>query len=612
VLPLSRVFLFIFVAVLLVPARAHAEEEAAPESVTTVYSEYEKVAIKQAEQLFKTTVDPEPEGKIIESIETLRLDPIEERDPAPVALNAAHITTKEDVVKHEILLHVGEPYKKVLADESARNLRRFAYMTIIIAVPLRGSRADRVRLVMITKDVWSLIADVDVDISSGGPEEMMFEIEENNVAGRQFGIATRTVIQPESYSLGADLAAPRFAGHFLSFHTEGNVIINRRSGEPEGSWGDARVERPLFSTRTPWGWGVSSNWDDRIFRRYTNAKVATFAASNGSEVPFLWRSRRIEQTAFVTRSIGWAHKNDFTLGLSAVHDVYHAPNVDDLDPIAVKEFTKAVVPVGETRVHPYAQWRTYGNDFLRILDFETLGLQEDYRLGYDVVFKGYPVLRAVGSSRNLLGTRLGASYTIKMGDGFVRGIVDTVTELQFGVGDIEPVEGKDRPVDDTNIADGSWHAEIRLVSPRTPLGRLVWDIDALNRYRNFLNRISQVGGEDRLRGWPTRHFVGKNTFNMNLEWRTRPIELFSVMLGGALFYDVGKAFNGGFDQITPAQSVGFGFRVVLPQIDRMVLRGDFGFPVAMGDLPADVAPMSFFFSFGQAFKIAHQPAPLGP
>jgi hypothetical protein len=441
----------------------------------------------------------------------------------------------------------------------------------------------------------------------------MFEIEENNVAGRQFGISSRAIIQPESYSLGGALAAPRFAGQFLSLHTEANVIINRRSGEPEGSFGDARVERPLFSTRTPWAWGVTTSWDDRVFRRYTNAEVARFEGTTGA-VPFEWRSRRIEQSANITRSFGWAHKNDFTLGITGVHDIYRVPNADSFDPTAVAEFTKSVLPVGETRLYPFAQWRTYKNDFIRILDFETLGLQEDYRLGYDVVFRGYPVARAVGSSRNLLGARLGASYTIGLGDGFVRGIVDTITEVQFGVGKADPIGGKDQDPDKTNVADGSWHADFRIVSPRTPLGRLVWAIDGLHRYRNFLNRISQVGGEDRLRGWPTRYFVGKNTFNMNVEFRTRPVEIFSVMLGAAFFYDVGKAFDTDFelDQISPAQSVGAGFRIVLPQIDRAVLRGDFGFPVTAGDLPADVAPMSFFFSFRQAFTMFHQPAPLGP
>jgi hypothetical protein len=571
-----------------------AASDVAPQSVTTVYSPYERVAIKQAEQQWRATVDPDPEGKIIESIDTLRLDPIEERDPAPMALNVAHVTTKEDVILHEVLLRVGEPYRKVLADESARNIRRFAYMTIVIAVPLRGSAPDRVRLVMITKDVWSLIADVDVSITSGGPEHMMFELEENNVAGRQFGISSRSIVQPESVSFGGALAAPRFAGRFLSLHAEANVIVNRRSGEAEGTFGDARVERPLFSTRAPWAWGTGVSWRDEVFRRYTNARVATFDTDAGS-LPFLWRSRRVEQNTSLTRSYGWARKNDFTVGTMVVHDLYRIPNADDLSPVVVEQFRRMMLPVGETRLHPFAQWRSYGNDFLRILDFETLGLQEDYRLGHDVVLRGYPVLRAVGSSRDVFGVRAAASYTVAMGDGFVRGIVDTTTEA-------EPEK----------IADASISGEVRVVSPRTPLGRLVFDVHGLNRWRNFLNRISQVGGEDRLRGYPTRYFVGKNTFAMNLEWRTRPIEIFSILMGAALFYDTGKAFNGPFSEISPAHSVGAGFRFVLPQIDRAVLRGDFGFPVAAGDLPADVMPMSFFFSFGQAFRVSHQPAPLGP
>lgn len=578
---------------MLVATRA-AHGEDAPESVTTVYSDYELVAIKQAEQKFRSTVDPEPEGKIVESIDTLRLDPIEERDPAPLALNAAHVTTKEDVVLHEVLLHVGEPYRKVLADESARNIRRFAYMSIVIAVPLRGSRPDRVRLVMITKDVWSLIADVDVSVTSGGPEYLMFELEENNFAGRQVGISSRAIIQPESYSLGGAYAAPRFAGRFLSLHAEANVILNRRSGDPEGSFGEARVERPLFSTRAPWAWSTGFNWRDEIFRRYSNAEVARFEGNSGT-LPFLWRSRRVEQQTSLTRSYGWARKNDFTLGTLVVHDLYRVPNADDQNPELVAELTKAVLPVGETRVHPFAQWRTYANNFLRILDFETLGLQEDYRLGYDFVLRGYPVFRAFGSSRDLVGARAAVMYTLPMGDGFVRGVVDSTTEL-------EPAR----------ISDASISGELRVVSPRTPLGRLVFDVHALNRWRNFLNRISQVGGEDRLRGWPTRYFVGRNTFAMNVEWRTRPIELFSVMMGAALFYDTGKAFNGSFDEISPAHSLGAGFRIVLPQIDRAVLRGDFGFPVVPGGLPADVMPMSFFFSFHQAFRASHLPVPLGP
>lgn len=571
------------------PLRAAADP--APKSVTGAYSPYELVAIADAEKALGSKVDPDAEGKIIESIETFRLDPIEPRDPVPTALNVVHTTTRHDVVTHEILLRVGEPYRAVVADESARNIRSFGRVSIVIVVALRGSKPDRVRLVAITKDVWSLIADVDFHLTRGGAEYLMFELEETNVAGRQSEISARSIIQPESFSLGGAYVAPRFAGRFLKFHTEGNVIVNRRSGDPEGSFGDARISQPLFSTRTPWAWTTGVRWNDEILRRYTNAQVATYH----DQLPWLWRSRRIEYQSAVTRSYGWATKLDFEVGGAIVRDVYRIQNPQLYDPTVVESFTRQYVPVGETRTYGYVEARTYQNDFIRIVDFETLGLQEDYRLGHDLLIRGYPVLKALGSTRNLFGLRAGAMYTVPFGDGFARALVDSITEAEV-----------DR------IADASLNGELRIVSPRTPAGRLVFDVNAFNRWRNYLNRNSVLGGEDRLRGWPTRYFVGRNILAMNLEFRSRAIELAGVHIGAAAFYDVGRAFDGSFEEVRPAQSVGAGLRVVLPQIDRVIIRGDFGFPVAASGLPPDVAPMSFFFSFHQAFRTTHMPVPFGP
>ncbi|MBX3226375.1 MAG: hypothetical protein KIT84_44510 [Labilithrix sp.] len=579
-----------FIAALLLVAGPAAADNS-PKSVTTEYSAYEIETIKGAEKSLGATVDPNAEGKIVESIELVRLDPIEERDPAPVALNKAHVTTKEDVILHEVLLGVGRPYRAYLADETARNIRRFMHVSVVVVVPLHGSAPDRVRLVVITKDVWSLFPDVDFRVTSGGPEYLMFELKETNLLGRQVEITTRSIVQPESYSLGGAYVAPRFAGRFLSLHAEANVILNRRSGDPEGSYGDTKVESPLFSTRTSWAWGLGFAWRDEIYRRYTNAAVAQY----DDTLPWVYRSRRIEEGFYATRSFGWARKHDISLGASIVRDEYLVPNIADHDPAVVGEFTRRFLPVGERRTSAYAQWRHYGNDFLRIVDYETLGLQEDYRLGYDVVVRAYPVVKSFGSTRDFVGVRAGALYTVALGDGFVRALVDTVTESEK-----------------TRIADASITTELRVVSPRTPLGRLIFDIDLVQRWRNYLNRLTLLGGEDRLRGWPTRYFVGEDMFSMNLEFRTRPINLFSVLCGGAFFYDVGRAYTGRLDEVSPVQSVGGGFRIVLPQIDRSVIRGDFGFPIVNGALPAGVQPMSFFFAFGQAFRSKGMPYPFGP
>jgi len=419
----------------------------------------------------------------------------------------------------------------------------------------------------------------------------MIELEETNLAGRQVEVSARSILQPESLSLGAAYVAPRFAGRFLSLHAEGNVIINRRSGSPEGSFGNAYLEKPLFSTLTNWSWATGVGWNDEVYRRYTNAAVAQYEGG----LPWVYRSRRIEEAFSATRSFGWARKHDLTLGASIIRDSYRIPNIDGYDPTTVAAFTREYLPVGEARSLGYAQWRAYTNDFLRIVDYETLGLQEDYRLGYDVVVRAYPVVKSFGSTRDLVGVRAGAVYTVPIGDGFIRALVDTTTESE-----------KER------IADANVQAELRIVSPRTPFGRLIFDVDAINRWRNYLNRLSLLGGEDRLRGWPTRHFVGENMFSMNLEFRTRPLQIFSMLFGGAFFYDVGRAYNGRLDEISPAHSVGAGFRIVLPQLDRAVIRGDFGFPVTAGDLPAGVQPMSFYFAFGQAFRSKGMPFPFGP
>jgi hypothetical protein len=589
------VVLFFFLSSLLSFAlatrRASADEDVAPESATTTYSPYELATINAAAKKLGSEIDPDPEGKIVESVEAYRLDPIEPRDPFPLGMNKAHWTTKEEITLREVLMRPGDRYRKVLADESARNLRAYAYMSVIACVALKGSTKDRVRVVMVTKDTWSLIVDVDFEVTQAGPERLMLEIEESNFLGRQIGLTGRSIIQPESISFGAEFLDNRFASRFIYAEAEGNVIVNRRSGLPEGSFGEATVERRLFSTRSRWGWTMQTKWRDEIFRRYTNAAVAEF----GGGLPFLWRSRDIEQSGSLTRSFGWAQKRDVSLGLKLRRDIYRVPNANLYDKDVVNEFVGTVVPVGETRVFPFVETHAYRNDFLRIRDFETLGLQEDYRLGYDVVARAYPIFTALGSSRDLFGVRAGAMYTIAMGDGFTRLMIDSVTELEV-----------------ERIADARLDGELRIVSPKTPGGRFVLDIAATNRWRNYLNRISEIGGEDRLRGWPTRYFVGKNLFASNLEFRTRPIEIFSIQLGAAAFYDTGSAWNGSFEEIHPAHSVGLGFRIVAPQLDRNVIRGDFGFPIVPGMRPGDVPPMSFFFSFHQAFRTSRQPGPFGP
>jgi len=559
----------------------------APRSIAHGYSPYERETIASALRALGARLDAAPEGKTIEAIDVVPLEVIEDRDPAPGFLNQLHTTSKRHVIEREVLLPLGAPYQGVLADETARNLRRSPQLSLVIVTAIQGSSRDRVRLLVITKDVWSLRMAFDAGFGPGGLERLLVEPTESNVAGSQQTVLARFSYLPESYTLGASYRVPRLEGRWLAFTADANVIVNRRRGSAEGSYGSASIARPLYSTQTEWSWGASVSWRDEVIRRYVNAKLAGFDAKVTPQVdriPYEYRGQRYTNTYAITRSFGWADKHDFTVGAEVNRRAYRTDDLSRFDPAAAGEFVATSVPVGDTRAAPFVQYHAYSNDFVRVLDFETLALQEDYRLGHDVWLRAYPVTKALGSSRNFIGAYAAAQYTVRMGDGVARAFVETTTEAEA-----------DR------LSDASALVGLRIVTPRIGLGRIVFDASALNRYRNYLNRISYLGGDTRLRGYPSSFFAGKDVVVYNLEYRSRPIQILAVQLGLAAFYDVGDAFTG-FDHLRPQQSVGTGFRVLFPQVDRIVFRGDLGFPMTR-PLPAGVSAVSFFFAFEQAFPV---------
>jgi len=579
------------------PSVVRAEGE--PKSVTGSYSPYEKASIDQAVVTLGTSTDPEPEGKIVEGIDVVTLDVIEPRDPAPSFLNALHATTRNYVIEREVLLKQGEPFRAVLCDETARNLRQLPQLSLVLCTATRARSEGQVRVLVITKDVWSLRLGWDVLYVGGGLESLQLVPTETNLGGSHQIALLRYVYQPESQSVALGYRIPRLAGRRIGLAAESGIIWNRR-GEPEGSAGSLGASHPLYSAQSQWAWAVGSLWRHEIARRYQNARLVF----DSKGVPWAYRAERAAVGGNVTRSFGWATKSDITFGTEMNVRVYHPPDVrtrtspfspDERDyptrgqvipsPSDVASFTASNIPTSDTRVGPYLQYRGYTSNFLRVLDMETLGLQEDYRLGHDVALRLYPIARAFGSTRDFLGMLAGAQYTVGLGDGIARAAVTSSIEAE-----------------EHRLSDASIDVSLRLVTPQLGVGRLVFDGVAFNRYRNYLNRTSYLGGSGRLRGYPSNFFSGKDVVAYNLEFRSQPLEILSCQLGGAAFFDAGHAANG-FDQLRMRHSVGFGFRVLLPQLDRLVFRGDIGFPIQPGR-DRGVAPLSFSVAFEQAFALS--------
>ncbi len=583
---------------LLLPAVAQAQAPPAAER-SQVYSAYEAQTIDEVLTARGEKVDPSPEGKLIEHVEVVRLDVFEPRDPLPQWVNIFHATTRPVIIEREVLLREGDRYSQVLADETIRNLRQLRQLSLVLVVATVGSAPDRVRLVVITKDVWSLRASWNLVASSGGLEQLEIQPEERNLLGTHQSVSATFVLEPATYTFGAGYIVPRIAASRVALVTNADIVINRDSGSPEGSFGSLIAGQPLYSGVAEWAWDATTSWQDIEARRYVNAQVATYVdpVTNG-RLPFEYRAREYVARYALRRSFGWDTKHDFTLYAGIDQQVYRT-DFPGADPRTVADFRSTYVPVSDTRVGPAIQYETYARRYVRVIDFDTLALQEDYRLGHDIVLGAAPSFRALGSTRNVLSLAASAQYTFALRDGLFRVSLSSLTEPEA-----------DR------IADALIQPGAHLVTPTIAgLGRIVVDGTLLYRWRNYLNQTTYLGGGDRLRGYPTNFFVGWDFVSYNIELRSRPIDILTCQLALVGFFDAGDAFRG-FSNLEPFQSVGIGLRALFPWLDRGVFRADLGFPLERPINPstgAPIAPLAFLLAFGQAFDVPSvAPVPVLP
>jgi hemolysin activation/secretion protein len=100
-----------------------------------------------------------------------------------------------------------------------------------------------------------------------------------------------------------------------------------------------------------------------------------------------------------------------------------------------------------------------------------------------------------------------------------------------------------------------------------------------------------LGGDNGLRGYPLRYQSGDQRALLTLEERVYtdwyPFRLFRV--GGAVFYDIGRAWGGIYENSVDAdwlQDVGFGLRLSIDRSSRgNVVHLDVAFPInAEGDI----------------------------
>ena len=662
-------------------------------SAAREYSGYEKASLRLGLERIGGELEPNAEGKRIESIEIVTLDVIEPFDPAPAIANWFHVTTRHSVVRREILLREGGRFTRAQADETALNLQAFQQLSVVLVEAIKGSQPGTVRVLVVTKDIWSIRLGTDGSLVNGALQTFQLAPTETNLFGQAQTIGALISFNPVNYTLGGFYTVPAIAGSNVRGSIRANAIFDCGSNRLDGSNGVFSYGKPLRNTLTKWSWQVAARWSNVVNRPNTVFRgaicsdgdplvrqVASDAPPveyftgentlNGELVgigrdefledlqrpqaerrfpntqlnsterrisyPFESRAQRYEGQLVWTRSLFRRNKLDISFGVEADQRI-NAP----LDTVAssaslgsLSEFSNGVslgFPVAtgsltagerglarralaesltpnDTRISPYVQLHAYSNPIHLLLNYNTLGLQEAVRVGHNIYLRLFPFFKPL-STRTGLGVFASASYTLPVRDGFSK-IVGSAN-LRYVPEDVPEV----LPLETNSASDAAFFGAFHFVSPSLGLGRFVTDVRFNVAPKRFFPRFTTIGTDTRLRGFRTASYFGFHRLAVSQEFRTVPIQIFSVNFGLVAFYDAGDAFRDfrvnrdpalAFREFNWNHGFGVGLRVLAPQVDRNVFRLDFGFPVNR-DSPN--AEFSFFANFRQSFTEPFAPPP---
>jgi hypothetical protein len=594
---------------LLGPAAA-AEDDAATRARKQYEDDY--VASKLGAQ--KLVPDPRPEGKRIEKIvievgEVFDVGDLAELGAVPLAGKALqygnylHATTRPLVAERELLFRVGEPFRQALAEETERNLRGIFIFNIARVVPCKGSKPDSVIVLVATKDRWSLRLETDFQYSAGRMDFLRVAVVERNLAGRYKQLSALIGVTRDTLSVGQEFIEPRLFGTRIALDETASLIFGRGGRGIEGGTAGLSVGQPLYSLASKWAWNVTATMSlgiNRLFRGddfyrcfaapgsanilcdtdiSSAAQRANYLRHYDSVTP-LYKSLLVGVSATATRRFGDLVKHDLAWGYGLRSRQYDL--LGDFPSAAFRQAVAAdFLPRSEDAGYLFAGYRTFEALYSTHRNIYVYSLTEDYQLGHDVQFLGRWANKAFGFPITFVELESSAQYRWRLGK---EDLLTVLTRLQT----------RGEP---GGFVNNRIFFQLSNVSPVLGIGRLLFDATATFRIDDLDNQRTALGGNSGLRGYDTDEFRGRHAVNLHLEYRTLPLDLLTIQLGGVAFYDAGHAANVA-SSLKLRHSLGLGLRLFFPQVNRMVLRVDFGFPLNYGTF--DFA-RQISFSFDQAF-----------
>lgn len=503
-------------------------------------------------------LEPSPQGQRLEEIVVVREDIISPSDPYPALINIFHWKTRDLVIRREVLVSAGEPWDEARVRETERNLRRLFFLSVAKLVPVKG-RNGGVALVIATKDKWSLRLSNAFTLIGSLLQYLQLQLTEANFNGYGQSLSVGMTLRLDTLSLSQTFIERRLFGTRLYLGETAAIVLNRLTGAPEGTSGQVDFALPLVSLDQPWGFEFDTTWNvrrRRVFRGASIWQVPWPDETSTEQLPLVYDVRDLDSQVTVTRSFGRAIKLDVAGSVGGYLHQY-APPPGTLTAEQSSWLSEHWLPRSENATFLSASFRAYPADFRVLHDIDTFELSEDFQLGWfaqGAVKWAVPLPFAPSNFVELAGSVRYRLYAAE----------DLFTVTLAGTARLRP---------GSTPANERVAFELSNYSPPFYGGRLVVRLLGDFTWNNLDNRRVLLGGSNGLRGTFPEQFSGRNMLLANVEYRAKPFEILTSWLGLVLFYDAGSAFDS-----APifTHTVGVGLRLLLPQLNREVIRLDLG------------------------------------
>ena len=479
------------------------------------------------------------------------------------AANALHIKTRPWLIRRSLLFKTGDRVSLRLIEETERLMRA---NSTVYDVEIRPTRYHDgvVDLEVRTRDTWTLQPGLRVR-RAGGKNSGGFALKESNLAGTgtAFGLERSSTVDRTGTVLQLS------NDHLFDGWTR---IAGERATFDDGASASLSVTRPFYALDSRRAGGASAARFDRIDSIYSAGNV-------------VGQYRHRQETADVfggwSRGLigGWTQR--YSVGLSHQTDSYE---------FEAGRPAPAVLPVERTLAGPFVRYEALEDDFVLLRNRERIQRPEYFAMGFQSSVQLGRSLAAFGSTDQPWQLSASLSKGLRVPGGHEL-LTQAAYSAQYG----------SSATSDTRALGSS----VRYYAPQGPNMLLLVAASADGVKSPNAADYLLLGGDNGLRGYPLRYQRGAQRALLNVEERVYtdwyPLRIFRV--GGAVFYDLGRAWGGPLattDNTGWLSNAGIGLRILSARASfGSVLHIDFAFPLHNTD-PA-IKPAQFLVTTSKTF-----------